>query len=144
MKGSQDVTEGTENPGMFDETGAVVLPHSEVLRFYSEVGRDVVELARMLRAPTETRPFIYELRFDLWPASSLRGLAIIKGFGAEAGVIAFQEGSGLVGMLRGIHDRMKPGKVRFTPDGFPPNNYEKRFSAFIKDQEYMAAKLPTR
>lgn len=129
---------------MFDERGEPNLPTSELVRFYSEVGRDLVELGRMLRSPTEIRPYVYELRLDLYPSTNSSGLAIIKGFGQENGVIAFQEGSGLVGQLRGLYTRLSAGKVRFKPDEYVAKTYAKRFELFMKEREYLAAKLPDR
>jgi len=143
-EGSQDMAEGERKPVGPLESVADELGVAEVVRFYSEVGRDVVALGRMLGAATETRPFVYELRVDLWPASNTGGLTVAKGFGAEGSLIAFQEGSGLVGQLRGLYGRMRAGKLRFSEDKFPPGNYEKRCKAWLAEQEYLAAKLQSR
>lgn len=129
---------------MFEEVREEVLPQAELVRFYTEVGREVVELARMLQEPTEARPFVYELRLDLWPASNTAGMAIIKGFGASESLIAFQEGSGLVGLLRGIHGRLRSGKMNFSVDKFEPANYEKRVKDYRKEKDYLSAKLKGR
>lgn len=129
---------------MFEDDGSPNLPTSELVRFYSEVGRDIVELGRMLRSPTEERPFIYELRIDLYPASNSSGLAIIKGFGDTGGVIAFQEGSGLLGQLRGLYSRFSAGKIRFKDDEYQAKSYEHRLELYMREREYKAAKLPNR
>lgn len=144
MKGSQDMTVNEEKSEVLE--GGVVdgLPHAEVVRFYSEVGREVVELGRMFRSPTDDRPFVYELRVDLWPARNVTGLAVVKGFGADGGLIAFQEGSGLVGQLRGLYARARSGKMHFTTDKFPPANYDKRVAGWLKEMEYAASKTPPR
>lgn len=138
------MTDDNKQPEMFDDVGGMRLPKSELIRFYSEVGRDVVELGRMLRVPTAERPFVYEARFDLWPASSAAGLCVVKGFGEVGGLIGFQDGSGLVGQLRGLYDRCRSGKLRFTEDKYPPKNYEKRVKMYLEAEEYRAAKLHAR
>lgn len=138
------MTEDLKQQEMFMPDGTIRLPDSELLRFYSEVGRDLVELARMLRSPTEVRPFVYELRLDFWPASAARGLSVVKGFGEQGSVVAFQDGAGLIGQLRGLHDRMRTGKLKFAEDQYEPNTYKKRFEQYSKEMDYLAAKLPSR
>jgi len=120
------------------------LGEAEVVRFYSEVGREIVELGRMFRSPTEQRPFVYELRLDLWPASSSSGLAVIKGFGTSNSMIAFQEGSGLVAQLRGLHGRLRAGGLRFSDDKFEPDNYQRRLKKYRDEADYLSAKLTNR
>lgn len=116
------------------------LSEAEVRRFYTQVGRDVVDLDRMFRIATAERPFVYEVKFDLWPASQKRGLAVMKGFGEDGGLISFQEGAGLVALLRGCHGRLRSGKMQFSEDQYPPHNYGKRVQAWLKNEEYRAAK----
>lgn len=138
------MTEELEQLEMFSPDGEYQLAGAEMKRFYFEVGQEVVALGRMLREPTATRPFVYELRFDLWPVGNTRGLTIAKGFGEEAGLISFNEGAGLVGQLRGLYGRFQSGKQVFSEDKFQPGNYDKRVELFLKEQRYLAAKLPTR
>jgi len=138
------MTEKTAIPIGIPKSDAEDLGQAEVLRFYSEVGRDVAELDRMLRMPTEERPFVYELRCDLWPPGNKAGLCVAKGFGAEGGLIAFQEGIGLLAQLRGLKARLRSGKLRFSVDKFPPGNYEERVKGWLGEQQYLEEKLGSR
>lgn len=138
------MTENGTTEQMFEEVTEEVFPQTELVRFYVDVGREVVELGRMLREPTNSRPFVYEVRLDLWPASNNAGMAVIKGFGAKESLIAFQEGSGLVALLRGLHGRLRSGKMNFTEDKFEPKTYEKRVKKYREDREYLSAKLKSR
>jgi len=125
----QSVLDGFEEP-----------PVSVVSEWYQELGLDMGRLDKMLRTPTDTRPFVYEIRIDLWPASGNAGLVVLKGFGADGSIVAFQDGVGLLGLLRGVEGRLRAGKTRWKEDEYSPKNYGKRVAGYLADLEYKNAK----
>jgi len=135
-----------KNPFGGNEEGALEtsVGHSAAAlnRFVQDAGANLIALSEMLQKPTDNRPYVYEVRFDLYPARPVAGLAVVKGFGREGGLIAFHEAAGLVGLVSGLHDRLLAGKLRFKVDDYVAKNYDERLRRLHVEDEYKAAKLP--
>jgi len=119
-------------------------PKTVVQEFYYELGLEMGRLDKMLRSPTELRPFVYEVRLDLWPASNNTGLAVLKGFGENGSIVAFQDGSGLLGLLRGAGSRLHAGKLKWKPDEYEANSYGKRLETYLSDVDYRMGVLASK
>ena len=105
-------------------------------RFNQELGSVTENLAYMLRKPTETRPFVYEVRFDLLPAKSDTALVVCKGFGAEGGLVAFHNAPSFLQLLRGLQGQMMSGKLGWFQDKFVSEQYSKRLARYTSGEFY--------
>lgn len=105
-------------------------------RWLSELGQASEHLGHMMRKPTESRPFVYEARFDLMPVKGDGFLLVLKGFGADGGLCAFHNDISFVGLLRGASAQMKAGKLKWYPDQYEPSNYSARTERFLSGDFY--------
>lgn len=105
-------------------------------RWMLELGQQIERLAFMLRKPTEARPFVYEVRFDLLPAKANDGLLVLKGFGEEGGLCSFVNGGSFLGLLRQGEELMGAGKLKWYPDQYEPSNYQKRQERYLSGEFY--------
>lgn len=101
-----------------------------------ELGTAVASLDAMMRKPTDLRPFVYEVRFDL--LSMGRGVVrlVAKGFGAEGSLITFHDDSSFLASLKGFEGRLRSGKVSWYDDTYTPKNYEKRLELYLSGKVY--------
>jgi len=99
-------------------------------RWMQDLGAGVELLAHMMRKPTDVRPFVYELRFNLVPAKNDLPVLVLKGFGETGGLCAFYNASGFLQMLRGASSQMEAGKLRWYEDQYVSNDYEKRVALY--------------
>ncbi len=106
------------------------------LRWLQDLGRDVEALAYMMRKPTEGRPFVYEVRFDLIPASSRDATLVAKGFGVDGSVVAFHNAPGFLSLLRGFSHQCKAGKSKWYADQFETSSYQERLIRYRSGEFY--------
>lgn len=123
-------------PG-FELPGTAVGESAAAKRWMQELGVSVESLAHMMRKPTETRPFIYEVRFDLVPAKSNDTMLVAKGFGAEGGVVTFHNSGGFLELLRGFEGVLRAGKSVWYPDKFQSDTYSQRLSRYRSEEFYL-------
>lgn len=105
-------------------------------RWLQELGRETESLAYMMRKATDQRPFVYEVRFDLIPATSKDATLVAKGFGAESSVVAFHNAPGFLQLLRGFSGQLKAGKAKWYPDQYETPSYQKRLERFRTGEFY--------
>ncbi len=114
----------------FDAVGQPKEQSPATLRWMAELGTSVELLAHMMRKPTENRPFVYEVRFNLVPAKNQLPVLVLKGFGADGGLVAFHNAAGFLQMVRGCSAAMEAGKLGWYEDKFQSNDYEKRVTLY--------------
>lgn len=105
-------------------------------RWLRELGRDTERLAYMMRKPTDVRPFVHEVRFDLIPAKRSDPVLVAKGFGTEGAVVAFHSAAGFLQMLRGFGDQLASGKVKWYEDMYPPGGYADKLARYMGGDYY--------
>lgn len=116
-----------------------VEPHrneAAATRWMQELGLQVEGFGHMLRHPTETRPFVYECRFDLLPVKANDSLLVLKGFGQEGPLCAFVNGGAFVGLMRTGEGLLKSGKLKWYEDKYAPANYQERVVRYLKGDFY--------
>lgn len=113
-----------------DESAKDGAPTAAMERWAGELGVATELLAHMMRKPTEGRPFVYELRFSLVPAKNDLPVLVLKGFGADGGLVAFHNASGFLQMIRGASGQMSAGKLKWYDDGYAPGDYDKRLKLY--------------
>jgi len=120
----------------FEEDKSEVGTTTAADRWLRELGVDAEALAHMMRKTTETRPFVYELRFDLIPVKAGLAVLVAKGFGADSPLVAFHNDVGFLALLRGFKTMLQAGKVKWYEDSYPPSNYEERRKMYIEGDYY--------
>lgn len=105
-------------------------------RWMHDLGKQTESLAAMLRKATDQRPFVYEVRFDLLPATARDSLAVLKGFGKEGGLCAFVNGGSFLSLLRQSEELMRAGKLKWYEDKYKPSNYDARSERYKSGEFY--------
>lgn len=111
-------------------------PSTALLKWEQETGAALITLAEMLRSPTEVRPFVYDLRFELMSLQASVGKVVLKGFGAEGGLVAFHDATGLVDGIRGLTGRLKAGKLNWYEDQYAGARYAERQALYLSGKVY--------
>ncbi len=122
---------------LIDGTVEVEPPSKASERWMRDLGEEVERLAYMLRKPTDVRPFVYEVRFDLLPVQSREAKAILKGFGAEGSLCAFVNGTSFLGILRQTSALLEAGKLKWYADQYAPSNYGVRVERYNSGEFYL-------
>lgn len=105
-------------------------------RWLADLGEATESVAHMMRKPTDVRPFVYEVRFDLIPAKNSSAVLVAKGFGADGSICSFVNASGFIQLLRVFEGQLKAGKTKWYQDTFPPTNYDKRLARYNTGEFY--------
>ena len=106
-------------------------------RWMRDLGVETEGLGHKMRKPTSSRPFVYEVRFDLLPAKAPEMLLVLKGFGEEGGLCAFVNAGSFVQLLRQANGLMASGKMKWYGDDYTPSNYQKRVERYRKGEFYL-------
>lgn len=110
-------------------------PTTALLNWWEETGKACVDLALMMRRPTDQRPFVYELRIDLFPVRAAACFMVAKGFGEDGPLVSFHDGAGFVDTLRAFEARMRSGSTRWRADNWRADSYDKRVALYLKSLE---------
>ena len=107
-----------------------------LLKWEQETGAALIALAEMLKKPTDVRPFVYDVRFELMSLQASVGKVVLKGFGADGGLVAFHDATGLVDGVRGLTGRLKSGKINWYEDQYAGKNYEAKQTLYLSGKVY--------
>lgn len=122
-------------PG-FEPEDAPVGESAAHSRWLRDLGAETEKLAFMMRKPTDGRPFVYEVRFDLIPAVRSEPSLVAKGFGEHGPVVAFYSAAGFLQLLRGFSGQLTAGKSSWYEDQYPVRGYEKKLARYSAGEFY--------
>lgn len=93
-------------------------------RMHLRVGAHIEELRHTVAWRGDRDLFVYNVRVS-WPVNHVEEfLLVVKAIVDGEPMIAFHSGRGLVDTMLGMSDRYRAGKLKFTPDQYPPENWE--------------------